>query len=304
MKEKFILDTDIGSDADDAVALLYLLKNKSNNLEAVTTVYGKTRLRAKIARKMINCSREHDIPVYSGIGRPISSPYGVWHTEIEGEGVLSKDEKVEDINNIPGIYTQAPKFIIDYFKRNRNDASIITIGPLTNLAQAYLDEPRLSRWIKHHYLMGGNYKGLTEHNIDCDIGAAQIVFDTNTPKTIIPTNVTKKVKFYRKEFAFLKKRGLLERLTYNQIDKWFEYINHESDSTFDSICMHDPLTVFAFHNPDLVETFSTGVTISEEGNFHTNDNSRKKFNIAYKVDANRFKMHLLSVLSKVPRKEQ
>ena len=64
-KTSLVLDTDIGTDVDDAFALVYLLKNRKANVKAIVTVIGNTRIRAKIARK-IGGILQKDVPIIVG----------------------------------------------------------------------------------------------------------------------------------------------------------------------------------------------------------------------------------------------
>ena len=66
-----ILDTDIGSDVDDALALATVLGSESVNLLGITTVYGDTKLRARIAHHLCHIANK-SIPVFAGVETPLS----------------------------------------------------------------------------------------------------------------------------------------------------------------------------------------------------------------------------------------
>lgn len=71
-----VLDTDIGSDVDDAMALALLLGTPELDLLGVTTVYGDTLLRARIARRYASLAGR-DVPVHAGESAPVrDAPYG------------------------------------------------------------------------------------------------------------------------------------------------------------------------------------------------------------------------------------
>jgi len=89
---KALLDTDIGSDVDDALALLLLLRLNEPELVGLTTVYGDVRTRAKVARKILDAA-EVDAPVHCGAGKPIRTNEAIWHSGTEGSGVLSRLER-------------------------------------------------------------------------------------------------------------------------------------------------------------------------------------------------------------------
>lgn len=70
-EKKVILDTDIGSDIDDAVALAYLLKHPQCHLMGITTVSGQPVERAKLASALCIAAGKPDIPIYPGTESPI-----------------------------------------------------------------------------------------------------------------------------------------------------------------------------------------------------------------------------------------
>ena len=69
-----ILDTDIGTDSDDAIALALALASPELEILAVTTVSGDTRKRAQIARRLLDLAGKTHVPVYAGCNVPRSSP--------------------------------------------------------------------------------------------------------------------------------------------------------------------------------------------------------------------------------------
>ena len=88
----FILDSDIGSDIDDAMALLLCLRLKEFPLIAIITVYNNVELRARIAKKMLMLENKI-IPVGIGIGDPLDEELRLmWETGHEGEGLLTEEE--------------------------------------------------------------------------------------------------------------------------------------------------------------------------------------------------------------------
>ena len=71
--EKIILDTDIGSDIDDAVCLAYLLAEKECDLLGIITVHADTHVRAKLASVLVKQSGK-DIPIFCGLKNPLLGP--------------------------------------------------------------------------------------------------------------------------------------------------------------------------------------------------------------------------------------
>ena len=81
-----ILDTDIGSDVDDILALVMVAKAAELDLVGITTVYGDTMLRAKIARATCLMLERSDIDIIPGAPKPISGRQVYWAGH-EGEGI-------------------------------------------------------------------------------------------------------------------------------------------------------------------------------------------------------------------------
>ncbi len=133
--QRLLLDTDIGSDVDDALALLYAIKHPQISLEGVTTVYGKTDIRAKIAKKILNYAEMSEVPVIAGYQNPIRSGMPIWHTEREGEGILNSKEYLASLESM-NIGDNAADFLIDKIMSHPGEYNIVTIGALTNLAKA------------------------------------------------------------------------------------------------------------------------------------------------------------------------
>src|ERR1700681_1316796 len=81
-----IFDTDIGTDVDDILALVLLAKAPELNLLGVTTVYGDTLLRSKIAKVTAQLLGRDDLEIVPGEKETLSGRQIYWAGH-EGEGV-------------------------------------------------------------------------------------------------------------------------------------------------------------------------------------------------------------------------
>ncbi len=70
MSNKIFLDTDIGTDIDDALCLLYLLANPDCELLGITTVTGESEKRAMLASSLCKLVGK-DIPIFPGTENPL-----------------------------------------------------------------------------------------------------------------------------------------------------------------------------------------------------------------------------------------
>src|SRR5262245_41630405 len=73
MPTKLLLDTDIGSDIDDAVCLAYLLAQPECDLLGITTVTGEAERRAMMASALCKVAGR-SVPIYPGAEQPLLIP--------------------------------------------------------------------------------------------------------------------------------------------------------------------------------------------------------------------------------------
>src|SRR5690554_553572 len=92
---RIILDTDIGSDTDDAVALAVAMNSPEIKLEGVTTVYGDVQLRARLVKKLLQLGGREDIAIYPGLSETLLRNRDVWWAGHEGEGIVDGSELIE-----------------------------------------------------------------------------------------------------------------------------------------------------------------------------------------------------------------
>jgi inosine-uridine nucleoside N-ribohydrolase len=145
-----IFDTDIGTDVDDILALVLLAKAPELKLLGVTTVYGDTAFRAKIAKTTTHMLRREDIAIVPGEQHTLSGRQVHWAGH-EGEGVPNVDAfevKAEQ---------SAPSYIGETAEAMAGELEVIATGPLTNIARAITAAPASCARIKHLYIMGGAF---------------------------------------------------------------------------------------------------------------------------------------------------
>lgn len=189
-RRKVIIDCDTG--VDDALALVLCLKNLE--VVGITTVGGNVGLAntQRNTRYVTEVTGYPQVPVFAGYDRPMLVPLqdasyvhgagGLGHIQVpEPEKPLEKQHAVD--------------FLIETFM-TREDVSLITLGPLTNIAHALLKEPRLAGRIPEILTMGGsltsgNATPAAEFNIFVDPEAAKIVFESGIPIRMVGLNLTR-----------------------------------------------------------------------------------------------------------------
>ena len=87
-----ILDTDIGTDVDDCLALALCLASTELKLTAVTTVYGDARLRARMVLKLLALRGIDDVPVAAGAEKPLLDRVPIYWEGHEGQGILAPED--------------------------------------------------------------------------------------------------------------------------------------------------------------------------------------------------------------------
>ena len=202
--KRIILDTDIGTDVDDAMALGLALASPELELVGVTTVHADTSLRARLARAMLRRAGREDIPVVAGASLPLSTPLPPnfhWMPTLrghEGVGVLEQGELERTVDLEHGA-NDAAQFIVEQARKG-GELSLVTIGSLSNIARALLLEPNLKNFIQDITLMGSTvyaerfpFPPMLETNFNCDPSATQMVFESGIPLTVVPMEITTQV---------------------------------------------------------------------------------------------------------------
>ncbi|MBV8587779.1 MAG: nucleoside hydrolase [Verrucomicrobia bacterium] len=249
-----ILDTDIGTDVDDILALILVAKAKELELIGVTTVYGDTQRRAKIARAILNRLGLPDLPVIAGLSRPLSGRQVYW-AGIEGEGIA--DLELIDISSAQA----ADDFLIEAARNYPGQLEILAIGPLTNLASAIAKSPDFVKQVKSVFLMGGAYwmENYVEHNILCDVDAAADVFKSDLPITAVGLDLTLRVWLEESGLAEIRQGDpQIGDLIENQVRNWWRFRRITKNNP------HDPLAALAMVEPDLFrfEMWDVGVSFT------------------------------------------
>ena len=237
-KINIIIDTDIGDDIDDAFAIALAVNSPELSVLGVTTVARNSYVKAKIASKLISLYNR-SIPVFAGEDAPLNAPVIMLPGDKIGEDnkpiVKLYDESMADAKVES---TLAADYILEEIECHPNEVIILAIGPLTNLARAYQKSPETFRKLKGIHMMGGDpVSDYREWNMACDPIAADIVFGSGVPITMVGINVTMSCTFTDDDVHFfesLKHPG--NRLLARMMSKWLATNIHGHLPT-----MHDGL---------------------------------------------------------------
>ncbi|MBM7790359.1 nucleoside hydrolase [Tenggerimyces flavus] len=238
-------DTDIGSDVDDLLALAMILGSPEWDLQAVTTVYGDTVLRARMVRGAYRLAGRSAPPIAAG-AREARSGRPVWWAGHEGAlmpGLTTEpvDESLDES--------------LDAVALLRGSRVVVAVGPLTNVAEALEG----SHDIEQLVVMGGDLRpGEPEHNVLCDVAAAQAVFVTGLPAVVTGIDQTERVVLTEAQLSLIEASGELGKLLVAEIRQFRSWLGRPDSP-------HDPVAVLAAIRPDLF-TFARGwIRVSTDG---------------------------------------
>lgn len=186
---KILIDTDTGS--DDAVALVMALRDPEVEVVAFTTVSGNVH----VDQGTINCLQSieyagtYQPPVYKGCAKPLCCDL-VTADQVHGmDGMgdcpwLKKPTIKEESEH-------AVSAMLRMIKEGDGDIELLTLGPLTNVAMAILQDPETMKKVPRLTVMGGAHPYNNPHtvsaefNVVCDPEAADIVFSFGIPFTMV-----------------------------------------------------------------------------------------------------------------------
>jgi purine nucleosidase len=259
-----ILDTDIGGDVDDLLALAFLLASPEIDLLAVTCVYGDVLTRARIALKTLALTGRSGILVAAGAARALNPERPLLCGQDDGQGLLT----AADVGLHP-IDAHAAEFIVDAVMRRPGEIHLVSIGPLTNLALAFSKEPRVADNVVGITVMGGAVGGAdrldlpwVDYNFACDPEAASIVLASGAPVSLVPLDVTVEVRIDSEDVAGLRAAGGAHHLALaEQVQRYPRY------QQFGSTYLHDPLATATLVRPDLVAWTPVHVQVETGGEY-------------------------------------
>lgn len=180
---KFIIDTDTAS--DDAVALVMALRQPDIDVKAITVVAGNVPLSQAVQNALYTvelCGAA--VPVVAGCEKPLLRPLETAQEVHGDDGMGDIGLPLQGRAPTPGHAADRLRSIIN---QHAGDITLVTLGPLTNVALALLREPELAQSVSACFIMGGigsghgNVTPLAEFNIWVDPEAAKIVFESGMP---------------------------------------------------------------------------------------------------------------------------
>lgn len=248
MAVSFILDTDIGTDVDDALALAFALRHPDFDLRAVTTVSGDTARRARIAKKLLLLAGRDDIEVAAGErgeqSQPLRNPEAGHEDAMLGD--VSGDLRLSDRDGVTLLLDECAA----------NGYEVATVGMQSNVAAALERDPGFAQAVPRLTVMGGvfapvDFLGVTlppsiDHNLNVDQPASIRALSAGIPTLYVPGDVTMGTWLTASHLDRLRKGDTLCRELARQIDIWTVRLHASARGLIPSeyvALLHDPLTV-------------------------------------------------------------
>src|ERR1700758_4138922 len=250
---RVIIDTDPG--VDDAFALLLAMRSPELKIEAITAVAGNVPLELTLpnALRMVEIAGRTDIPVAAGAKAPLMRRL-VTAAYVHGEnglgGAVCPEPKTKPVAE------PASELIRYIVRKYPGEVTLLTIGPLTNVATALNSDPGLAGMVQSLVMMGGSLSGgnitpAAEFNVYVDPEAARIVFQSGIPVTMVGLDVTRKTSLTDEHVRVLEAAKNPVSQAAAKIGR--NAINHNREQGFlIGPNMHDSLAVAGFLDPSLL----------------------------------------------------
>lgn len=338
-KEKIILDCDPGS--DDAVAIMLALFSEKLDVLGICTVNGnrivpKTTENALRVVQFLNSK----VPVYRGCENALVSK--LIPTRKPNLPRVTLNDCHGDFLKLPPATIKPEKkhavnFLVDSFMESDGDITLVTVGPLTNVAMALRLEPQIENKIKRIVMMGGGHTGCNasssaEFNFYADPESAKIVMDTKIPKMILPLDATWRACITSDQCKMLEELGTpaakfaaqvvdlrIKNLKVNDVSEHNYKLRHTPGTVGSTILyryendmapIHDALAVAYVIDPTIItEYVDANVDIDISGGIcdgrmvadvHNTKKSKDPISarVALNADSNKFAQMLFEYLAK------
>jgi inosine-uridine nucleoside N-ribohydrolase len=289
---KVLLDTDIGSDIDDAVCLAYLLAQPECELLGITTVTGQAVRRARMASALCAVAGR-DVPIFPGADCPLL--IGQKQTEVPQAAALDRWEHRADFPT-----GEAVEFLRSTIRSHPCEVVLLTIGPLTNAALLFAVDPEIPALLKGLVMMCGVFggppegRGPLEWNARGDPHATAVVYRARPPvHRSVGLDVTVHCRMdadaVRRRFGHERLRPVLDFA-----EVWFE-------GGRNVITFHDPLAAATVFEPGLCAFESGAVEVELDDpdlrgrTVWSGGGAEAPHEVAFDVDPDRFFEHYFSV---------
>ena len=311
-KYKMILDLDTG--IDDALAIAYALATPKADLIGIIGSYGNvvTSRGVQNSLDLLELLGHPEVPVYMGAQHSSTTdhfdvmPVSAQIHGVNGVGEVELKKADQQVATEDGV-----DFLISAAHKYQKDLLLVPTGPLTNLAAALDKDPELADLIGNVTLMGGaltvpgNVTPVTEANINQDPKAADRVFRSSLPLTMVGLDVTTRTLLTIKETQQWRDLGTTAGQKYADIVDFYIDAYKVTNPHLGGCALHDPLAVAVAVEPDLVSTVFLNMKVDTKDPFAgrtIGDETRinepaTQTQVAVNVDKDRFVSEFITKLT-------
>ena len=301
--KNIIIDTDPGH--DDALAIMLMVKSGLFNILALTTVAGNSAIEnvTRNAAYILDLLGRRDIPVFAGREKPLKR--SLTSANVHGDNGL---DGVDTSKIKFAVNHDASKHIIRLVSDYAGDVVLLALGPLSNIARAFLEDRSLPLKISKIIMMGGaidvpgNKNRVAEFNMFVDPEAADIVFKSKAKKILIPLDACNNSPLFMSDFEKINGSSLYRPIM-NMMKKFItgieKYEGTKGALVYDAIAAYYLLNPKAFITQPMdviVETkgeYTRGMTVAEK---RISEKKMYNMKVVIKVDVTRFKKDLTTIL--------
>ncbi len=250
--KKVLIDTDVGGDVDDALAIAMALNSPTLDIVAITNVYLANEWRAGVTHRILRTWDADDrIPVAAGAEKPM---IGWWDDN-------HSPKPMKSYGTFRGQEMPCAADVIVNAARQHEHLTILAIGPMTNIALALAKNPEIAEQIEIVMMGGLIARAEAEWNIRCDPEAARAVFESGAKITMVSRDVTDRCQFTQEEVDEIARCEnprcrLLDEMMSVFMEKW-GYLP----------ILHDPLALSLLLWDDLVKLEEKHILIETQGEY-------------------------------------